>query len=159
MSVKLREMTFDAADLLHAYVHALDNGQYERWADFFTEDALYKIVARDNYERDLPLATMFCQGKGMMRDRVIAIREALVYSPNYLRHLVSAVRVTDANGGSFAVEANYVVFSTAYNNETKVFNSGKYLDEIVYVEGQAKFNRKLVVYDSLLIPSLLVIPL
>jgi anthranilate 1,2-dioxygenase small subunit len=157
--VKLREMTFDAAELIHAYAHALDNGQYERWVDFFTEDALYKIVARDNYERDLPLATMFCQGKKMMRDRVMAIREALVYSPNYLRHLVSAVRVTDANEDRFAVEANYVVFSTAYNDETKVFNSGKYLDEIVYVDGQARFNRKLVVYDSLLIPSLLVIPL
>lgn len=152
-------MTLDATELIHAYVHALDNGQYERWTDFFTEDALYKIVARDNYERDLPLATMFCQGKGMMRDRVIAIREALVYSPNYLRHLVSAVRVIDANGDRFAVEANYVVFSTAYNEETKVFNSGKYLDEIVYVDSQAKFNKKLVVYDSLLIPGLLVIPI
>jgi anthranilate 1,2-dioxygenase small subunit len=40
-------------------------------------------VARDNYERPLPLATMFCQGKGMVRDRVIAIREALIYAPNY----------------------------------------------------------------------------
>jgi 3-phenylpropionate/cinnamic acid dioxygenase small subunit len=81
--VKLREMTWDAAELVHAYVHALDNGEYERWVDFFTEDALYKIVARDNYERSLPLATMFCQGKGMVRDRVIAIREALIYAPNY----------------------------------------------------------------------------
>ena len=152
-------MTWDATELIHAYVHALDNGEYERWVDFFTDDALYKIVARDNHERALPLATMFCQGKGMMRDRVIAIREALVYAPNYLRHVVSAVRVTDADGERFAAEANYVVFSTAYNDETKVFNAGKYVDEIVYIAGQPKFKRKLVVYDSLRIPSLLAIPL
>jgi anthranilate 1,2-dioxygenase small subunit len=152
-------MTFVAAELLHAYVHALDNGEYERWPDFFTEDALYKIVARDNYERDLPLATLFCRGKGMMRDRVIAIREALVYSHSYLRHMVSAVRVIDGDGGGFAAESNYVVFSTAHDEETRVFNAGKYIDEIVYADGRAKFQKKLVVYDSLLISSLLVIPL
>jgi 3-phenylpropionate/cinnamic acid dioxygenase small subunit len=152
-------MTFVAAELLQAYVHALDNGEYERWPDFFTEDALYKIVARDNYERDLLLATLFCRGQGMMRDRVIAIREALVYSPNYLRHMVSAVRVIDGDGGRFAAESNYVVFSTAHDEETKVFNAGKYIDEIVYADGRAKFQKKLVVYDSLLIPSLLVIPI
>lgn len=152
-------MTFAAAELLHAYVHTLDNGDYERWPDFFTDDALYKIVARDNFERDLPLATLFCNGKGMMRDRVIAIREALVYAPNYLRHIVSAVRVTDGEGSRIAAESNYVVFSTAHDEESKVFNTGKYIDEIVWIDGQAKFQKKLVVYDSLLIPSLLVIPI
>ena len=157
--MKLQEATFAAAELLHAYVHTLDNGEYERWPDFFTEDALYKIVARDNYEHGLPLATLFCNGTGMMRDRVIAIRVALVYSPNYLRHIVSAVRVTDGDGNRFAAESNYVVFSTARDEETKVFNSGKYIDEIVYVDGRAKFHKKLVVYDSLLIPSLVLIPI
>jgi anthranilate 1,2-dioxygenase small subunit len=157
--VNLRDAAFDAAELLHSYVHALDDGQYERWPDFFTDDALYKIVARDNYERDLPLATLFCQGKGMMKDRVTAIRDALVYAPNYLRHVVSAVRVTDLDGDCFRAEANYVVFSTRHDEETRVFNAGKYLDEIVYVDGKAKFKNKLVVYDSLVIPSLLVIPL
>lgn len=152
-------MTFAATELLHAYVHALDNGEYERWPDFFTDDALYKIVARDNFERDLPLATLFCNGKGMMRDRVLAIREALVYSPNYLRHIVSAVRVTAGDSTRIAVEANYAVFSTAQDEETRVFNTGKYIDEIVWVDGAPKFEKKLVVYDSLLIPSLLVIPI
>ena len=152
-------MTFAAAELLHAYVHTLDNGDYERWADFFTDDALYKIVARDNFERDLPLATLFCSGKGMMRDRVVAIREALVYAPNYLRHIVSAARVTGGDGDRIAAEANYVVFSTAQDDESKVFNTGKYVDEIVWLDGTPKFQKKLVVYDSLVIPSLLVIPI
>ena len=157
--MKPQEITFAASELLHAYVHTLDNGEYERWPDFFTEDALYKIVARDNFERDLPLATLFCNGTGMMRDRVVAIREALVYSPNYLRHIVSAVRVTASDGDRFQAESNYVVFSTAQDEETRVFNTGKYVDEIVWVGGVPKFQKKLVVYDSLVIPSLLVIPI
>jgi len=157
--LNLRDVTFDATQLLHAYVHALDDGKYEQWPDFFTDRALYKVIARDNYERELPLATMFCDGKGMMKDRITAIRDALIYAPNYLRHLVSALRIIDRDGDCFRAEANYVVFSTQYNEETKVFNSGKYLDEIVYVDGRTRFKSKLVIYDSLVIPSLLVIPL
>jgi len=157
--LNLRDLAFDIAELLHAYVHTLDDGKYEQWPDFFTDDALYKIIARDNYERGLPLATLFCQGQGMMRDRVHAIRDALVYAPHYLRHVVSAVRIVGRDGDCFRAETNYVVFSTRQDEETQVFNSGKYLDEIVYADGRPRFKSKLVVYDSLVIPSLLVIPL
>jgi anthranilate 1,2-dioxygenase small subunit len=155
----LRQVKYDATELLHDYVHALDDGRYEDWIDFFTDSANYRIVARDNFEQNLPLSTMFCEGQGMMRDRVTAIREALVFAPNYLRHVVSALRITGHADDRHRVEANYVVFSTAHDQETRVFNAGKYFDEIVYVDGQAKYASKLVVYDSLIIPGLLAIPL
>lgn len=157
--VDLREVRFDATELLHDYVHALDDGRYEEWVDFFTDTATYRIVARDNFEQNLPLSTMFCDGQGMMRDRVRAIREALVYAPNYLRHIVSAIRITGHEEDRYRAEANYVVFSTAHDQETRVFNTGKYFDEIVYLNGRAKLAKKLVVYDSLIIPGLLAIPL
>ena len=154
-----REVAYDATELLHAYVHALDDQRYEDWVDYFTDNATYRVMARDNFEQDLPLSTMFCDGKGMMRDRVTALREALVYAPNYLRHVVSAIQVTGSENDRYRVEANYVVFSTARDQETKVFNVGKYFDEIVYVNGRPKLAKKLVVYDSLIIPGLLAIPL
>jgi len=155
----LRDVKFAADDLTNAYVQALDDGRYEEWPEFFTDDALYKVVARDNFERRLPLATMFCDGKAMMKDRVVAVREACIYAPNYLRHVVSAARVTPLEHGAYAVQSNYVVFSTAHNEETKVFNAGRYMDEVVLHDGAARFRKKIVVYDTLQIPSLLVIPL
>lgn len=157
--MNLQQVTFDATELLHAYVHALDDGRYEDWIDCFTDTATYRIVARDNFEQNLPLSTMFCDGQGMMRDRVTAIREALVFAPNYLRHVVSAIRITGHEDDRHRVEANYVVFSTAHDQETRVFNTGKYMDEIVYLNGRVKLAKKLVVYDSLIIPGLLAIPL
>ncbi|HWP58974.1 MAG TPA: aromatic-ring-hydroxylating dioxygenase subunit beta [Candidatus Acidoferrales bacterium] len=155
----LKDLTFAAEQLLHAYTLTLDDGRYEEWPDFFTEDALYKVIARENFDRGLPLATMFCDGKGMMRDRVVAIREASIYAPAYLRHLVSSVRIAGQENESYRVESNYAVLSTRHNEETKVFNAGKYLDRIVFVNGAAKFKEKVVVYDTLQIPSLLVIPI
>jgi len=157
--LNLRDVKFEADELMHAYVQALDDGRYEEWPEFFTDEALYKIIARDNFERNLPLATMFCAGKAMMKDRVVALCEACVYSANYLRHLVSAVRVSAGENDGYIVQSNYVVFSTAYNEETKVFNAGRYMDEIVFIDGIPKLRKKIVVYDTLQIPSLLAIPI
>lgn len=154
-----RDMFFEIQELLHAYVEALDEQKYEEWPEFFTDDARYQIMARDNFERNLPLATLACDGKAMMKDRVIAIREACVYPPTYLRHLVSAVRVSGMQAESYLAQSSYAVLSTAYNEETRVFNTGRYMDEVVFVDGKAKFKKKVVVYDTLQIPGLLVIPI
>ena len=43
-------------DLFAHYVDILDEGPLEVWPTFFTEHATYKIVARENQIRDLPLA-------------------------------------------------------------------------------------------------------
>ena len=156
--MNLRDVKYEVEELIHAYAEALDEGRYEEWPEFFTESASYRIIARDNFERNLPLATIACDGKAMMKDRVLAIREACVYAPNYLRHLVSGIRVSGPQNGAYQVQSNYVILSTAYNEETKVFNAGRYLDEVV-MAGGAKFRKKVVIYDTLQIPSSLVIPI
>jgi anthranilate 1,2-dioxygenase small subunit len=154
-----RVVKLEAAELLDEYVQCLDHDRLEEWPEFFVETGVYKIVSRENVDRNLPIATMSCTSKGMMKDRVVAIRKASVYSPRYLRHLVSNVRVAGADGASHQIEANYVVFQTLQDQETKVFNVGRYRAKVVLVEGRAKFSELIVVYDSLQIPGLLVIPL
>jgi len=149
----------EAEEMISAYVHCLDDDRIEEWPEFFTETAVYKIVGRDNVDRNLPIATMSCHGKGMMKDRVNAIRNASVYSPRYLRHLVSSVRVVERQDDSHLVQAGFVVFQTLQDEETKVFMAGKYRSKIVFIEGRPKFQEKIVIYDSLQIPGLLVIPL
>ena len=72
------------------YVACLDDGDYDAWPEFFTDTCLYKIVPRENYEQNLPLATMRCESKGMLQDRVYAVKETSMFGPRALRHLVSA---------------------------------------------------------------------
>jgi anthranilate 1,2-dioxygenase small subunit len=149
----------EAAELLDEYVGCLDDDRLEEWPEFFVETGVYKIVSRENVERDLPIAALSCTSRGMMKDRVVAIRRASVYSPRYLRHLVSNVRLTGAEGAAHRLEANYVVFQTLQDQETKVFNVGRYRAHVVLVDGHAKFSELTVIYDSLQIPGLLVIPI
>jgi anthranilate 1,2-dioxygenase small subunit len=149
----------EAEDLISAYVQCLDDERFEAWPDFFLENGVYKILARENVERNLPIATMSCTSQGMMKDRVVAIRNASAFSPRYLRRMVSNVRILGQEGDCHVIQANYVVFQTLQDEETKVFNVGKYKSKIVFDGGCPKFQEKLVIYDSLQIPGMLVIPI
>lgn len=44
---------------LHAqYAAAVDSGNWDLWPEFFTDDAVYKLQPRENFDRGLPLATL-----------------------------------------------------------------------------------------------------
>src|SRR5258707_3983091 len=109
-----REMRWEAEELLDRYVQCLDEDRLEEWPEFFTDNAVYRVVPRENADRGYALATMSCESKGMMIDRVVAIRNASVFSRRYLRHLVSGVRVTGQEGDCYLVHANYAVLQTTH---------------------------------------------
>ena len=66
------ELRARLADLYCAYGDALDDGELERWPDFFTDTCIYKIIPRENYERNLPIALIYCESRDMLADRVVA---------------------------------------------------------------------------------------
>jgi len=161
---RLRQM--DAPDLrrtldeLYAdYIGCLDEERFEEWPEFFTDDCLYKIVPRENFDRGLPLATWLCESKGYLRDRVVAIRRTSVYGPRWIRRQVSAMRVLGWQGGLIEVRANYVAFETLLDEMTRVFNVGQYRDLVAVEDGRLKFKEKICVFDSLLVPNSLIYPL
>jgi 3-phenylpropionate/cinnamic acid dioxygenase small subunit len=158
MSVPI-ELRLEIEDLLQAYGAALDHDELEQWPQFFTDDCFYQVIPRENYDRGLPLALIRCESKGMLEDRVYAIRDTLMYEPRYVRHLISGVRITGQDEHGIMAEANYAVFETPLNELTRVFNVGRYLDRIVRQDGVLKFAEKHCVFDSLLVPNSIVIPI
>ena len=152
-------LRLEIEDLFHHYAAILDAGELEQWPEFFTEDCFYEVIPRDNYERGLPLALIRCESKGMLRDRVFAIRETIMYEPRYMRHLISGIRVIGHDDHGMTVEANYAVFETPLNDVTRVFNVGRYLDRIVRQADQLKFAEKHCIFDSLLVPNSMVFPI
>jgi salicylate 5-hydroxylase small subunit len=152
-------LRIEIEDLLSAYGAVLDAGDLDQWPDFFVDNAFYQVIPRDNYDRGLPLALIRCESKGMLQDRVHAIRETLMYEPRYLRHVIGGVRVLGQDEHGIRVEANYAVFETPSNEPTRVFNVGRYLDRIVQSEVGLKFAEKHCIFDSLLIPNSIVFPI
>lgn len=149
-----------ALDELYAdYTNCLDEGDFERWPEFFTDACVYKIIPRENYESGLPLAVWLCESKDMLKDRVVAIRQTSMYAPRLVRRMVSSIRVEGWDDGVLRVRASYLALETPLDGATRVFNAGKYQDRLTVVAGRLKFKEKLCVFDSALVPTSLIFPL
>jgi 3-phenylpropionate/cinnamic acid dioxygenase small subunit len=145
-------------DLYAEYVDVLDNGGIERWPDLFTDVCTYKIISRENVERGLPVALMWCDGKAMLTDRVHAYAKLVTYTPRSLRHVVSSLRIRE-DGGVFRIGANYAVFETRIDEPSRVFNVGRYQDVIVRDGERLKYREKLCIYDTVIIDNAVVAPI
>ncbi len=146
-------------DLFAEYVECLDDDELERWPELFTETCLYQVVARENHDRGLPLAAILCESRGMLEDRVVAVRETSMYAPRYLAHVVGPARVRHGPDGTVAARAGYTVFRTLADEETRVFNSGRYLAVVDTSGDRLRFRELRCVYDSTLIPNSIVSPI
>jgi anthranilate 1,2-dioxygenase small subunit len=147
------------ADLYEEYADSLDEGPLERWPRLFTEDCSYRIVPRENYALDLPLAVMRCDSRAMLEDRVLATTKLSVYAPRTLRHIISQVRIVGEEHGELLTRANYAVFQTRGDGRTTIFNVGRYMDRIRRDPVELRFSEKLCVFDTVLVPNSIVAPI
>jgi salicylate 5-hydroxylase small subunit len=141
------------------YAWAVDSGDWSLWPEFFVDACSYRLVPRENHERGFPLATLSFESKGMLRDRVYGIKETLFHDPYYQRHVVGAPLVRSVDGERISSEANYAVFRTKLNELSTVFNVGRYIDRVVRTPDGLKFESRLVVYDSEMIPNSIIYPI
>jgi anthranilate 1,2-dioxygenase small subunit len=145
-------------DLLADYAEAIDDGALERWPGFFTEDGEYQIITRESHDAGLPIGILYCDSRGMMEDRVQALRTANIYEPHTYRHLLGRPRIEPHRDG-FAVRSNFCVHRIAQDGDTVTFATGRYLDRVVDDGGALRFRSRRVVLDSRRVDILLVLPL
>jgi anthranilate 1,2-dioxygenase small subunit len=145
-------------DLMSDYAYALDDDALERWPKFFTEDATYKIISRDNYDAGMPLGIMSCDGQGMMQDRILALRTANVFEPHTYCHLLGPTRI-EFDDDMYRARTNFSVIRTMQDGASTRYATGKYIDECVMDAGVARLQSRTVVLESRRIDVLLVIPL
>jgi len=148
----------DLTQMLATYAALVDAADWDAWVAMFTDDCIYKLIPRENYERGLPLATMDFESKGMLMDRAYAIRETLFHDPYYQRHVIGAPRVLEVAADRIVCESNYAVFRTKLSELTQVFNVGRYLDTVVRTEAGWRFASRLCIYDSEMIPNSIIYP-
>jgi salicylate 5-hydroxylase small subunit len=149
---------FGLQQLYADYASAVDSGDWDSWPGFFTEQCVYKLQPRENFERGFALCTLSLTSKGMLMDRVYGIQETLYHDPYYQRHVVGAPVVRKVEQGRIHSEANYAVFRTKYDKESTVFNVGRYIDTVVQTPQGLKFAERLCVYDSEMIPNSIIYP-
>jgi anthranilate 1,2-dioxygenase small subunit len=150
---------FAVERLLARYVASIDEDRLEEWPGYFAERCRYQIISSENYEQGLPIGVFFADSRGMLRDRVAALRQANVYEPQRYRHLVSSTLILDVNDGLVTAQSNYMVVRIMHDGATALFSTGRYLDRISLAGPEALFVEKLVVFDSRRIDTLLAMPL
>ena len=157
-------MNFDEWQELHRlyaeYGRTLDDGPLEDWPELFTEDCLYLITPRDNFDEGLPLAIMRCESRGMLMDRVHAVQETIMHEPRYLRHQITDIDASERDDGQIDVIANYSVVEVLPDELPRILSVGRYLDLVTRsTTGKLAFQEKYVVYDSVMVPNTIVYPL
>jgi anthranilate 1,2-dioxygenase small subunit len=144
---------------LAEYMHTLASDRLEDWPNHFTPNGTYRVTTRENYDQNLPLCLMICEGHGMMHDRIIALRTANIFEPHVYCHIPGAMRITEETATSIRSESTFVVMRTMSDGTTSTFACGRTFDHFVKQNGELKIAERLVVLDSRQIDTLLVIPL
>jgi 3-phenylpropionate/cinnamic acid dioxygenase small subunit len=153
------ELRARLADLYGAYDDALAEGDYERWPEFFTETCRYQIIPRESYEMGHPIGLMQAESRGMLTDRVAAIRKTMLYAPRIVQRLVSGVVLRAIEPGGMRLSASFAVFQTMLNEPSQVFLCGRLYDRVVDDGGTLRFAERICVTDSTLVPTSLVFPI
>ena len=155
---RLRELRWLVEEFHFEYAAVLDRCEIERWPDFFTEDGVYRLVARDNADAGLPLSLMSCDGMGMLKDRAYAIAHTEMFAPRYIKHLISNIRVTDYDARTVVASANYIVLETLIDEPTQILQAGTYHDLFAMEGDKLLIKERRCVYDTVLVPNCIVFP-
>ena len=156
-------MDVDTLLALHAlysdYAAALDARELQRWPLFFTEDGVYKLQSRENFDRGLPLATLAFESRGMLMDRVYGAAETIYHDPYVQRHIVGLPRLLGRDGDALRCEASYLVIRTKRDAMPEILSVGRYLDRIVPTPEGLRFAERLVIFDNDLIANSIIDPI
>lgn len=145
-------------EFLCDYAHALDDVRIDEWPRFFSEDGIYQITTRENLEAGYPIGIVYCDGQGMMRDRIEALKSANIFESHYYCHLLGRPSLREERPGLIAARSNFSVLRTMQDGQAEMFASGKFLD-LIALEPAPKFRERRVILDSRRIDILLVYPL
>ena len=154
----MRDLRLAVEDFNCDYADTLDRGDIEAWPDFFTDDGVYRLIARDNADANLPLSLMSCEGKGMLKDRAYAIAHTEMFAPRYTMHHIAQVRVTDFDDQIVTAQANYIILETLIDEPTRLLQCGKYRDKFLLQGDKLLLKERNCIYDTVLVPTCIVFP-
>ena len=155
------ELRAEVEDLYARYAEILDEGPLDLWPSLFLMDASYRVVTRENLDRNLPLALIWCESQAAIEDRVYAIQNTTFALPRQTRHLISNLQTaTSERPNTWDVAANFAVFESLEERPTICHSTGRYRDTLGRDDlGALRFASKVCICDSPLVPNSLIIPL
>jgi len=153
------DIRYGIHELIGEYAERIDEDRLEEWPDLFAEQCKYVVISRANHEAGMRQGIIYCASRGMLLDRVFAIRRANLFEPHRYRHVIGPIRVKSIAGGVALVHSHFMVARIMQEGPTTLFATGRYIDRIDVSGPDYRFRERLVVLDSEKIDTLLAIPL
>lgn len=155
----LQTLYFRISRTLADYARCIDDDRLEEWPAFFTETCLYKVTTADNHREGLEAGVIFANSRGMLTDRISALREANIYERQAYRHILGQPSILAADADTAHTETSFMVARIMRDGGTSLYATGRYLD-IWRVETDALLlAQRVVVCDSSRIDTLMALPL
>ena len=158
ISERLR-LQYLATEINANHAEWIDDDRLEEWPELFADDCIYKVIARENHDRNLTVSAIFCDSKGMLVDRIVSLRKANIFPVHSYRHILGPTRIVSEHELKITAQTNYTVFMTRADGRTEIYNSGKYIDEIDCSGEKPLFTSKVAVFDTNVIDTMMVRPI
>jgi anthranilate 1,2-dioxygenase small subunit len=146
-------------DLLAEYGGLLDLAKFDEWLGLFAAECRYNVIPRENFERGLPAALIYCDSRAVLEDRIRALQEANKYNIHNDRHLIGLPRLFSDEADELLIEAPFAVYQTDQEGGSRLFATGLYRDRLDTAGRSLRIRDKLVLLDTFAVPSLLATPL
>jgi anthranilate 1,2-dioxygenase small subunit len=120
---------------------------------------LYLVTTSSNYRQNLDAGLIWADTRGMLRDRVSALRKANIYERQTYRHLCGTPVIVGENGQQVSSETPFLVARVVRDGPTDIFATGRYVDRYEITGDAVMLAERIVVCDTSQIDTLLAIPL
>jgi 3-phenylpropionate/cinnamic acid dioxygenase small subunit len=145
-------------DFYDDYYNVLDDVRLEEWPAFFTEDCIYRVIPRENFEAGYTLSTIYAESRGMLIDRVMGVTRTQMFAPRYYRRFPGPLRIVAPEGDGVRTRHNLLVVQTLIDKRTEIVLSAVCHDVVVPDDGRLRLRERIVVFDSEMIPNSLIYP-
>lgn len=139
------------------YTEVLDDERLQEWPNFFTDDCIYQIIPRENYDNHLQLCTVQADGKNMLLDRVQGILRTQRFGPRRCRRFYSGLKISRIEGNVIDVRQNVLVVQTLTDEPSKILLCGASYDQLES-NGELHIRQRIVVSDTDTIDNALIFP-
>jgi anthranilate 1,2-dioxygenase small subunit len=141
------------------YARCIDDDRLEEWPSFFVEDCLYKVTTADMHRDGLEAGIIFANSRGMLKDRISALREANIYEKQAYRHIFGQPSVLSNGSEGVRTETSFMAARIMRDGTTSLYATGRYLDVWREEADGLRLKERIVVCDSSRIDTLMAIPL
>jgi anthranilate 1,2-dioxygenase small subunit len=159
MSEITHDTFFAIARMQADYARCIDDDRLEEWPSFFLESCLYKITSAASHREGYEASVVFANSRGMLTDRITALREANIYERQAYRHILGMPSILGEEARGVRTETPFMVARIMLDGTTDLFATGRYLDIWDIESNEPKLAERLVVCDSSRFDTLLAIPL